>query len=133
MIRNIGLMTVLFFTVGCAQSSNDPSSDVSTSATSVAFNPSGAPTIEFTVPDMMCPEGCGEKVKEILAKQPGTKDVLVEFEAKTVKVAIDKDKFDANKAVAALHDHQFGQAALKDVDAAGAAAILPPEKSPVAN
>ena len=88
------------------------------SITPAAFNTAGAPTVEFTVPDMMCPEGCGVKVKEILSSQPGAKDVLVEFETKTAKVAIDKDKFDTKQALAALVDHQFKQSALKDGSAA---------------
>jgi copper chaperone CopZ len=71
---------------------------------------------------MMCPEGCGAKVKEILSQQPGAKDVLVEFDSKTVTVAIDKDKFDAKQAVAALVDHQFGHSALKESPAASAPA-----------
>jgi copper chaperone CopZ len=62
----------------------------------------------------MCPEGCGAKVKEILAEQPGAKEVLVEFETKTVTVAVVKEKFDSQKALAALVDHQFGQSAVKD-------------------
>lgn len=82
----------------------------------VSFNTAGAPIVEFSVPDMMCPEGCGAKVKEILAEQPGAKDVLVDFPAKTVKVAIDKDKFDAKRAVAALKDYQFKNSALKDTN-----------------
>jgi copper chaperone CopZ len=86
-----------------------------------AFNTAGAPTIEFSVPDMMCPEGCGAKVKEILAEQPGAKDVLVDFPSKTAKVAVDKDKFDAKQAVAALVDHQFKNAALRDARAAASA------------
>jgi hypothetical protein len=43
--------------------------------------------------------------------------VLVDFPAKTVKVAVDKDKFDAKQAVAALVDHQFKNSALKDTSA----------------
>jgi copper chaperone CopZ len=79
----------------------------------VAFNASGAPTVEFSVTDMMCPEGCGEKVKEVLSHQPGAKEVLVDFEAKKVKVAVDDSgKFDANAAVAALVDHGFANSSV---------------------
>ena len=35
------------------------------------FNSAGAPTVEFSVPDMMCAEGCAVAVKEILAKAAG--------------------------------------------------------------
>ena len=124
MTRFIGFVAVLFLAAGCSQS-NQPTGDVSKSTTSVSFNTAGAPTIEFSVPDMMCPEGCGEKVKEILAEQPGAKDVLVDFPAKTVKVAVDKDKFDAKQAVAALVDHQFKNAALNDSSAAASAPSSP--------
>jgi copper chaperone CopZ len=106
---------------GCSHQVNDVPSSTATSVTSASFNTAGAPTIEFSVPDMMCPEGCGEKVKEILAEQPGAKDVLIDFPAKTAKVAVDKDKFDPKQAVAALVDHQFKNAALRDVRAAVAA------------
>jgi copper chaperone CopZ len=79
----------------------------------VAFNAEKAPTVEFSVPDMMCPEGCGVKVKEILAEQPGAKEVLVDFDSKTATVAIEEGKFDSQKAIAALVDHSFGQSTLK--------------------
>jgi copper chaperone CopZ len=131
-MRNSLFGLVIVCLVGCSeQAKQEP---VATNAIKPAsFNTEGAPTIEFTVPDMMCPEGCGEKVKEILSEQPGAKDVLVEFETKTVKVAVDKDKFDSTKAVAALKDHQFGHSALKDLDAASPPAAPQPEKTPVAN
>jgi copper chaperone CopZ len=116
MTRFIGFAIVLALVVGCSQS-NQQTGDASQSTTPVSFNATGAPTVEFSVPDMMCPEGCGAKVKEILSEQPGAKDVLVDFPAKTAKVAIDKDKFDAKQAVAALVDHQFKNSALKDAKA----------------
>src|SRR5690349_6157478 len=97
--------------VGCSKVEG-PTANIE-KVTPTAFNTCGAPTVEFSVPDMMCPDGCGVKVKEILSQQPGAKDVLVEFDSKTVKVAVDKDKFDAKQAVAALVDHQFKNAALK--------------------
>src|SRR3954453_2795991 len=112
MTRFVGLVVVLILAAGCSQSAQQ-TGDISKSTTPVSFNTSGAPTVEFSVPDMMCPEGCGAKVKEILSGQPGAKDVLVDFPAKTAKVAIDKDKFDATKAVAALKDCQFKNSALK--------------------
>jgi copper chaperone CopZ len=81
--------------------------------TPASFNKAGSPTVEFSVPDMMCPEGCGAKVMEILSQQPGAKDVLVDFPNKTAVVAVDKEKFESNKAIAALVDHQFNHSALK--------------------
>ena len=56
----------------------------------VAFNVAGAPTVEFSVPDMMCPESCAVKVKEILSEQPGAKEVVVDFDSKTATVAIEE-------------------------------------------
>jgi copper chaperone CopZ len=118
----LGFLTIF---VGCAREESK-APDVQTSKiTPAAFNPAGAPTVEFSVPDMMCPEGCGEKVKEILSEQPGAKDVLVDFPAKMAKVAIDKDKFDTKQAVAALVDHQFKNSALMDAGATAAAPSSP--------
>jgi copper chaperone CopZ len=131
-MRSIFLGVAVMCLVGCSEQAKQ-APVASTAIKPASFNTEGAPTVEFTVPDMMCPEGCGEKVKEILSEQPGAKDVLVEFETKTVKVAVDKDKFDSKKAVAALVDHQFSHAALKDLDAAGQPAVPQPEKTPVAN
>src|SRR4051794_36413563 len=117
MMRLTALVVVLILTVGC-HGLVEQSAGVSDSATPVSFNTAGAPTVQFTVPDMMCPEGCGAKVKEILSEQPGAKDVLVEFDSKTVTVAVDKDQFDSQKAIAALVDHQFSHAALKSASGA---------------
>ena len=70
--------------------------------------------VELNVPDMMCAEGCGAKVKEILSEQPGAKEVIVDFDAKTATVAIEGGgKFDANAAVAALVDHGFKNSSVK--------------------
>jgi copper chaperone CopZ len=83
-----------------------------------AFNAAGAPVIEFSVPDMMCAEGCGVAVKEILAKQPGVTDVVVDFDGKVATVAIEEGKFDADQALAALVDRQFTNSSLKNGSAA---------------
>jgi copper chaperone CopZ len=124
MTRYIGLAAVLILALGCSQQpSNKDTADVSKSTTPVVFNAAGAPTVEFNVPDMMCPESCAPKVKEILSKQPGAKDVVVDFPSKTATVAIDKDKFDPDKAIAALADHQFNHSTLKDTSAAGPEAV----------
>jgi copper chaperone CopZ len=113
MIRYLTFAAVLLVAVGCSRPSADQSPNASVSLTPVSFNAAGAPTVEFSVPDMMCPEGCGAKVKEILAQQPGAKDVVVDFPAKKAIVAVDKDKFDAKQAIAALVDHQFKHSAVK--------------------
>ena len=81
-------------------------------ATPVAFNVEGAPTVDFSVPDMMCEESCVPTVRETLAAQPGVKDVKVELATKSATVAVDKNKFDADAAVAALVDLQFSETKL---------------------
>jgi copper chaperone CopZ len=86
--------------------------------TATTFNSAGAPTVEFSVPDMMCPDSCAVKTKEILAEQPGAKDVYVDFEAKTATVVVEDGEFDAEQALAALVDHGFDQSTLKDDAAA---------------
>ena len=114
MIRVTAICLGIVLFVGCSeQEAKTPPVDAA-AITPASFNKAGAPTVEFSVPDMMCPEGCGAKVKEILSEQPGAKDVLVDFPAKTAKVAVDKDKFDAKQAVAALVDHQFKNSTLKN-------------------
>jgi copper chaperone CopZ len=100
---------------GCSQSANP-----------VAFNLAGAPTVEFSVPDMMCPGSCGVKVKEILSQQPGAKEVVVNFDAKTATVAIESGTFDKDAAVAALVDHQFEHSVVKS---AGESASQPSASS----
>jgi copper chaperone CopZ len=86
-------------------------------ATPVVFNAEGAPTIAFSVPDMMCEHSCVPAVREVLAKQPGVKDVKVELETKTATVAVDESEFDAEAAVAALVDRQFTETKLLTADA----------------
>lgn len=102
------LLLVIVGFVGCADSS------VKTPATTPAvFNTAGAPTVEFNVPDMMCPEGCGAKTKEILSSLPGAKEVVINFDAKTATVAIEEGKFDVDAAVAELKDYGFENSTLK--------------------
>jgi copper chaperone CopZ len=75
--------------------------------TQTAFNAENAPTVEFSVPDMVCEFSCVPQVRDTLAHQPGVKDVKVVLDTHIATVAVDKDKFDANKAIAALVDLQF--------------------------
>jgi hypothetical protein len=74
------------------------------------FNPASAPTVQFSVPDMMCPDGCGVAVKQILSKP------------------IEEGKFDADAAIAALVDKQFDNSSLK----AGSEAVAAPAVDPPA-
>lgn len=109
--------------LGCSHSEVPSSS--SDSVTAVAFNASGAPTVEFEVPDMMCPESCAVKTREILSEQPGAKEVVVDFDTKTATVAIEPGQFDADAAIAALVDHGFDHSQLKSAAAAPPAAENP--------
>ncbi len=112
MLRVTILLLVGMLAVGCSERSIGTAT-TPTETTAVAFNVSGAPTVEFDVPDMMCAESCAVKVNEILSEQPGAKEVVVDFDTKTATVAVDEDKFDAQAAIAALVDHMFENSALK--------------------
>ena len=97
---------------GCVESSHENAAVSTKDATPVAFNATGAPTVEFAVPDMMCEDGCLPVVKEILAQQPGAQDVAVDFTGKTATVAIDEATFDAQQAIAELVDNGFDHSRL---------------------
>lgn len=95
------------------------------------FNEAGAPTVDFSVPGMHC-ESCVAHVEGILAAQPGVKDVEVDLDSLTAKVAVDDKEFDGEKAVAALVDMQFDEAKVITAEAAAAAKAKPhaPEAAP---
>jgi copper chaperone CopZ len=118
MTRLIGFASVLSLLIGCGQYPADQLGDVQNATPTTAFNVAGAPTVEFSVPDMMCADGCGAAVEATLAKQPGALDVDVVFETKSAIVAVDEDKFDADKAVAALVDKMFPNSKLKSAELA---------------
>src|SRR5438874_13522725 len=103
-------LTSIALFVGCGRETNAPSAAAG-DATPVAFNRSGAPTVEFSVPDMMCPQSCAVAVKKILSQQPGAKEVYVDFDAKTAIVAVEPGRFDPQQAVAALQDRRFDHSA----------------------
>ena len=113
-MRRFALLVVwVALTVGCSEQA--AKSTVSEAdLTRAAYKQAGSQVVEFSVPDMMCPEGCGAKVKEILSQQPGAKEVFVDFPTKTAIVATEKDKFDSKQALDALVDHQFKKSALRD-------------------
>jgi copper chaperone CopZ len=114
--------------MGCGTSSVDVAKTDDETATMVEvakFNEEGAPTVDFSVPGMHC-ESCVAHVESILAEQPGVKDVEVNLEALTAKVAVDEKEFDGEKAVAALVDMQFDEAKLITADAAAAAKTATP-------
>ena len=98
---------------GCAEATNDVTGVAMESATPAVFNVANSPIVEFSVPDMMCPEGCGEATREILAEQEGVKEVKIDFLSKLAVVAVDQEKFNADKALAELIDHGFDNSTLK--------------------
>lgn len=121
------VIVILF--VGCSQSETAPVAVES--ARPVAFNTAGAPTVKFSVPDMVC-ESCSAAVHETLAKQPGAQEVTVDLESKVATVAVNGDSFDEEAAVEALLDKQFPNAKLlaapeKPVEPAAPAAPAAPE------
>ena len=99
---------------GCSKHSSNMPATTTKQVKAATFNEAKLPTVAFSVPDMMCADGCGVKVKEILSEQPGAKEVVVDFDNKTATVAIeDSNKFDSNSALAALVDHAFKNSAIK--------------------
>jgi copper chaperone CopZ len=132
MMRMIGIAGVLTVAVGCSQQSTVTTGVIPNSTTVAAsFNSTGAPTVEFALPDMMCEDGCAQAVKDILTRQPGAKDVRVDFEAKTATVAVDEGAFDSQQALAALIDKGFDKSVLAtaDADAAEKAEVKPDAES----
>jgi copper chaperone CopZ len=64
---------------------------------------------------MMCEDGCAVAVKDILEKQPGVRDVRVDFEAKTATVAVDEAAFSSERTLAELVDKGFDNSKLAGV------------------
>lgn len=98
--------------VGCGVQTTTPIAPVST--TPAVFNETGAPTVEFVVPDMTC-DGCVGECKEILASQPGVVDTQVDLETKVAKVAVESDKFDQDATLANLQE-SFSEAKLSEAE-----------------
>ena len=101
------LLLAAFFALGCGKNESAKLPETPATATPAVFNVEGAPTVVFSVPDMMCEDSCCPQVRDTLAKQPGVKDVKVELATHTATVAVDEEKFDADEAIAALVDLQF--------------------------
>ena len=136
-MKRLAWLSAAVLAVGCGTSTVDvaKTGDAKPTPVKVAkFNEEGAPTVDFSVPGMHC-ESCVAHVESILAEQPGVKDVEVNLEALTAKVAVDEKQFDGEKAVAALVDMQFNEAKLITADAAAAKttkpAAEPPEAKPI--
>ncbi len=99
--------TFAVLVAGCQTELSTTSEESTAKASPVAFNVEGAPTVAFSVPDMMCEFSCVEQVKKALSSEPGVKDVQVDYEAKRATVAVDREQFDAEGAIATLIDYQF--------------------------
>jgi copper chaperone CopZ len=112
------------FISGCGQQSATNLSDGS--QTTVSFNAAGAPTVAISMPDMMCPDGCGATAREVLSAQPGVKEVLIDFDSKQAMVAVDSDSFDPTAALAALVDRGFIHSAVQSPEAKPAAQPVEP-------
>lgn len=112
---NLCLALVLSFVIGC-EKAEDTATDSSVPASSAVFNVTGAPTVQFKVPDMMCEESCAKAVHDTLAAQPGVKEVVVDFPNRLATVAVDKVTFDSQTALDALLDKQFSEATLVETD-----------------
>ena len=107
-MKRIALLTVALAAMGCTSEKVKVATEQrATEVVGAAFNTDGAPTVAFSVPDMMCADSCVPTVEKTLASQPGVKDVEVDLDSKTATVAVDESAFDADKAVAALVDLQF--------------------------
>lgn len=128
----LALLIVAF--VGCADS-GVPTTETAnveaenTEATPVAFNVAGAPTVQFSVPDMVC-ESCSAAVHETLAAVPGAKEVTVDLEKKVATVAIDRAAFQQQAALAALLDKQFSHAKVLEPSEADATGETPAATEP---
>src|SRR5690349_6194771 len=112
MKRYAYVLVAMLAAAGCTTSTQD-ATQKTLPVKPVVFNTAGAPTVQINAPDMMCPDGCGVKVKEILSEMPGAKEVVVDFDGKMATVAYEEGKFDSNAAVAALVDHGFAHSSLK--------------------
>jgi copper chaperone CopZ len=114
MVRYACVLACLLFVAGCSQSANTGGE---AAVTEVSFNTAGAPTVEISVPDMMCPDSCAVAAREVLSAQPGVKEVLVDFDTKRATVAVDTESFDSAAALAALADRGFVHSEVKSRDA----------------
>ncbi len=131
-MKRLAWLGAVLVAAGCSTSSVDVATTEDSKATLAKFNAEGAPTVDFSVPGMHC-ESCVAHVESILAAQPGVKDVEVNLETLTAKVAVDDKEFDGEKAVAALVDMQFDEAKLITADgAAPAKAATPAADAPEA-
>ncbi|MBX3434972.1 MAG: heavy-metal-associated domain-containing protein [Pirellulales bacterium] len=101
-LKTVVGIVVVAATVGCAEEATPE------------FNAAGLPTVEISVPGMMCEKSCVPTVRESLAGRPGVKEVRVDLATKTATVAIEAEQFDADAAVADLLDQGFEETKVAD-------------------
>ncbi len=114
MTKRFATLASLLLLAGCSTenvSQTEAPATEPVEVTETAFNTSGAPTVKINVPDVVC-ESCVAKVKEALTSQPGVKDVMVSLEDKIATVAVDKQAFEPQEAIALLVDYQFTNSAM---------------------
>lgn len=113
----VGTLGIGSLITGCAKPAVDEaaSADSAAETTAAVFNATGAPTIEIEVPSIHC-EGCAAGVCSVLKEQPGVVDAEVDATTKVAKVAVDKDAFNADKAIEALDEAKFPEATVKAED-----------------
>ena len=71
--------------------------------------------VSFTVPTMECAINCAPKVKSTLSEQPGfVKDVTIDIETHTATIEVEKGKFNAEAAIAALAEAGYEGATIKN-------------------
>jgi copper chaperone CopZ len=116
MFSRASICFVLLLAVKLTGCSNEGVNSIAQSPSRAEFNLSLAPTVEFNLPDMMCEEGCAATVNDILKRQPGVKEVRVDFAGKTATVAIDERSFDSQRVLAALIDKGFNNSKLAAKD-----------------
>ncbi len=102
-MRLVTLLLATALIAGCSSESVTVPAADAPAAIPAVFNAAGAPTVEISVPDMVC-ESCTAKVHEVLAGLPGAKEVKVDLATKTATVAVIESEFDADAAAHLLSD-----------------------------
>lgn len=120
-----GLSCLAFAMAGCQMKDSGAEA---TQATHAVFNSGGNPTVELSVPEMMCENSCAQKVKEVLAEQSGVVDVKVDFPNRKAFVAIQPASFDSKAAITELEDCGF-----KDTQVVAEHEASPPVKEESVN
>jgi copper chaperone CopZ len=70
--------------------------------------------VKIEVPGMTCSHGCPPAVKSALAECSGVNQVDVCFDSKTATIAVDKENFDVDQAIAKLGEFGFKDSAMQN-------------------